>query len=74
MKKWHTLRRLALELLFLAGLALACWGVWQICPAAGYIAGGVTLAAVSVVGMLGTEPASAEIEDNAGSPRKNRKG
>lgn len=51
----HTLRRVALELLFLAGLALLCWGVWEIYRPAGLIAGGVALAAVSVIGMLGGE-------------------
>lgn len=51
----HTLRRAVLELMFLAGLALACWGIWLIYPAAGMIAGGVALAAVSVIGMLGGE-------------------
>ena len=62
MNKRNTLRRLTLELLFLAGLALACWGVWQICPSAGYISGGITLAIVSVIGMLGSTPAP-EVND-----------
>ena len=51
----HKLRQAALELLFLAGLFAACWGIWLIYQPAGFIAGGAALSAVSVIEMLGGE-------------------
>lgn len=55
MKHLHTLRRAALDMLFLVGIALVCWGIRRIYPPAGMIAAGLALTAVSVIGMLGGE-------------------
>lgn len=53
MSFFKTIRRLLLELLFLAGLAAIAYGAWLIYQPAGYIAGGLLLSAVTVIVMLG---------------------